>query len=490
MTTLRFTLNGRPVAVDDPPPTTTLLDWLRAPKPRGMGLTGSKEGCAEGDCGACSVAILDRDPDGAPAWRAVDACLVLLPQLAGQEIVTVEGLARGDTLHPAQVELVERLGSQCGYCTPGFVMTLFEATYRPELAAGGRAAALRDDQLCGNLCRCTGYRPIRDALDHVAGTCPNDRFSARLTVAQAETRGIAYATGTQRFAQPDSWPALWEAVEAMPDARFVHGATDLGLEVTRQHIAHPALVSLQALPGFDEVTRIPGGVRIGAGARLSWLEVHDVVPLLTRMLRFFASRQIKNRATLGGNLANASPIGDTPPVLLALDALVVLASRSGERRVPIDEFFLSYRKTALQPGEIVRAVEIPDPAPDARMAAYKVSKRRELDISAVAAGFRVELDGEGLVRKARLAYGGMAATPARARNAEAALVGAPFDGAAVDRAIAALDADFRPLTDHRGSSWYRATVAKNLLRAFHLEGRLSDLPRRPSGTCLSSSEAR
>ncbi|MEC8423454.1 MAG: xanthine dehydrogenase small subunit, partial [Myxococcota bacterium] len=467
-----FTLNGTPVFLPPLAPTTTLLEWLRA-----AGHTGTKEGCAEGDCGACTVALLDTEAPGGPTWRSVCSCIMLLPQVVGRHIVTVEGLADADGLHPAQAAMVEALGSQCGYCTPGFVMSLFEATYRDDLDC----QAKKDDQLCGNLCRCTGYRPIRDALEAVAGARPADRFRDATETDPASLPAVDHVHGDQRLVRPSAWHDLWPLLD-VSDVRIVAGATDLGLDVTQRHAVLPMLVDVGALPGMRGLeTLSQGGWRIGAGTRLSDLEhwAADHAPLMARMLRYFASRQIKNNATLGGNLCNASPIGDLAPVLLARDATVVLRSVSGERRVPIEAFFLSYRKTALRPGEVMAANELPDRAPHARAAAYKVSKRRELDISAVAAAFVVDTDRMGTVRHARLAFGGMAATPARARRAEEALMGQVFDAATLEDACAMLAHDFTPLDDHRGSAWYRATVAANLLRGFLRETETNAVPSLP-----------
>ncbi len=473
---IRFLLNGKAVEVDGVAPTTTLLQWLR----EHAHLTGTKEGCAEGDCGACTVALADVGPDGEPTWRAVDSCLVFLPALNGRSVLTVEGLG-GD--HPVQDAMVKHLGSQCGYCTPGFVMSLFEACHRKDLTATDDAGL--NDQLCGNLCRCTGYRPIRDAAIEVVGTQPVDGHVATAPTGTATD----YVAKGGRYAQPADLAGLFDALDAMPGARIVSGATDLALEVNKLHKALPALVSVESIPSLRGVTRTAGGWRIGATTLLADVEAwsKDPFPSLHRMLRYFASRQIKNRATLGGNVCNASPIGDTPPVLLALDATAILASRAGERRVPLREFFLSYRKTALGEGEVLAAIELPDLPEDAFAASYKVSKRRELDISAVAASFVVRVQS-GVVSEARLAYGGMAATPSRAAGAERALVGRPFDEAAVNDAVAALATDFTPMSDHRGTAWYRATLAGNLLRGFYLEtrnDRQPTLPARHAGTVIA-----
>ena len=479
MEKISFTLNGRPVSVSGLSPETTLLRWLRDT----AAMPGTKEGCAEGDCGACTVAILEPDAPDGPAWRAVNACLVLLPSVHGAAVVTVEGLADGERLHPAQEAMVRHLGSQCGYCTPGVVMSAFEATYRKDIDASWKI----DDQMCGNLCRCTGYRPIRDALTEVAGSCPEDGFSRALEAGPGAS--LDYEGEGRRYIRPLTLPALWAAMEAHPGARIVAGTTDLGLEVTRRHGTWPVLLAVDGIAALREIRRIPVGISVGAAIRLSHLETEaaTALPVLARMLRYFGARQIKNRATLGGNLCNASPIGDLAPVLLALDATFVAASAEGERRIPAEDFFVAYRRTALAPGEILAAVEIPDPAPEARLGAYKVSRRRELDISAVAAAMCVLVDQGGTVRHVRIAYGGMASTPARARRAEAALLGEAWGEPALEAAIEVLGAEFQPIDDARATAWYRRTVAANLLRGFFEESRagsLTTLPERHVATVL------
>jgi xanthine dehydrogenase small subunit len=483
MHALRFYINDRLVEEATVSPTMTLLNYLR----QRLDLTGTKEGCAEGDCGACSVVVLDADAPGGPRYRAINACLMMLPMVQGKRVYTVEALRRAGRYHPVQEALVRELGSQCGYCTPGVVMSMFEGCYRADLDEPWKL----DDQMCGNLCRCTGYRPIRDALKAVAGTQPDDAFRAKLGEARSEPMALTYAHGDQRFWTPDTLDALWALLDAHPDAHLISGGTDLSLEVTKRFKHLPKVISLDGIPSLGAMTDLPdGGWRIGATARLTDVEAaaRDRLPTLERMLRFFASRQIKHRATIGGNLSTASPIGDTPPVMLALGAQVVLASRQGERRVPADQFFTGYRQTARRSDEVVAAVELPPVPADAKATSYKVSKRRELDISAVSASFFVRVDpATHTVTDARLAFGGVAATPARARKAEAALIGQPWSQAAVEAAAAAVAGDFTPITDHRGSAWYRQTVAANLLRGFWLELSASPspsprLPDKPAAT--------
>jgi xanthine dehydrogenase small subunit len=486
MDTVLLHLNGQPREIGGVSPTTTLLEWLRGP----AGLPGTKEGCAEGDCGACTVVVIDPAAPGGPRFRGVNSCLLLLPLLHGQHVVTVEalrGAAGGDGggWHPVQEALVAALGSQCGYCTPGVIMSMFEACYRTDLDAAWKL----DDQMCGNLCRCTGYRPIREATQAIAGQRPDDRFTAMLAAhAGQRPATLRYAAGEggarQRFFVPGSLAELYALMDKHPELRLVAGATDLGLDVTKKGERFAALASLHAIAELRQLAHEGGRWSIGATVRLSDLEdaTLHVLPPVARMLRFFGSRQIKNGATVGGNLCNASPIGDLAPVLLALDATLVIggvvAGRAGERRVPIDEFFVGYRKTALLPGELLVRVELPDPPASAKVVAYKVSKRREMDISAVAAGLRVDVE-DGVVTAARLGFGGMAATPARARAAEAALVGQRWSQAACDAAAARLREDFTPLSDHRGSAWFRATLAANFLRGMYADTLHDPLPRLP-----------
>jgi xanthine dehydrogenase small subunit len=480
-----FELNGETVSVTNLSPTTTVLEWLRA-----TGRTGTKEGCAEGDCGACTIAVLDHQSVDGPRWRGVCSCILMLPQVFGKRLVTVEGLASKDGLHPAQSAMVEALGSQCGYCTPGFVMSLFEGTYRSDLDEPWKL----DDQICGNLCRCTGYRPIREAFSSVAGTQPNDEFSRALKDVP-EPCEVKYEHGSQRYVRPVTWDELWLALED-PKARIINGATDLGLHVTQQHKQFESLVDLGDLAPLRDITHTDDGVEIGASVLLADLEAWSdtASPALAKMLRYFASRQIKNRATIGGNLCNASPIGDLPPVMLGLDAVAVIRSRDGVRRVDFGGaslaepgFWLDYRQTALKSGEILAAIELPNISEGTYVSSYKVSKRKELDISAVSSTFALRLNAAGRVEHARLAYGGMAATPLRAYAAEAYLVGKVLSPEVIEQTIELVGQSFTPMSDHRGSAWYRAKVAGNLLLGYFDDfehRRAVKLPSRPSGTVL------
>lgn len=458
---IEFRLNGRDIRIESVPPNTTLLEWLRA-----SGLTGSKEGCAEGDCGACSVAIIDRDRRGKPAYRAINSCLVPLPLLAGREIVTVEGAGCG-ALHPVQQAMVGNHGSQCGYCTPGFIMSMFEGYYRDDL----RTAAQLDEQLCGNLCRCTGYRAIRDAMaDAFAQRGGTDPFRTRLEHAKARLTPVRYSANGEKFLRPVSLRQLFAAMAKHPEARLIAGATELGLDITKRYRRFPTLISVEAIPDLTRIRSTAGAWEVGAAATLTRIDemLGREYPELADMLRWFGSRQIRNRATMGGNLVTASPIGDSAPVLLALEAGVVLASAEGERTLPIDDFFVEYRKTALRPGEILKSILVPRLAKGdrPRRGFYKVSKRREMDISTVSGCFSVRVDGKGAISGVRLAFGGVAAMPVRARMTEAALLGRKWNEATLEEVLPILDAEFAPISDVRGSAGYRRRLVTGLLRKF------------------------
>ena len=479
---LDLIVNGRAVSTAGVAPTTTLLAWLRA-----NGLTGSKEGCAEGDCGACSVALVDRDAGGKATYRAFNSCIALVPMFAGREIVTVEGLARCGAdkkqLHPVQAAMVEHYGAQCGYCTPGFVVSMFEAYYR----AGCQEPWQVSDQLCGNLCRCTGYRPIRDAAvaalaQRKGGTRPpdalearpedglhHDQFAQRLTAPVHPPVALNYSEGGGKFFRPTSLPGLFTLLETYPAAQLVAGATEIGVELNKKFKAFPILVSTEGVPELTRITATTEAWHLGAAATLTNIEeaLGHEFPSIAKMLRVFAARQIRNRATLGGNLVTASPIGDSAPVLLTLDASVVLTSAKGERTVPLADFFTAYRQTVLKPGEIMREIVLPRGGPGRGLTRkvdfLKVSKRRELDISIVAAAFCVDLDEAGNVRRARLAYGGVAAMPRRAPKAEAAVVGKKLN----DPAIAAILRDtFQPIDDARSGAEYRRGLVVSLWEKF------------------------
>jgi xanthine dehydrogenase molybdopterin binding subunit/xanthine dehydrogenase small subunit len=486
--TFEFTLNGRAVRVENYSPNTTLLEYLR-----GTGCTGSKEGCAEGDCGACSVAIIDRDAEGRTCYRAINSCLVPLPLMAGREVVTVEGVAKGNKPHPVQEKMVACQGSQCGYCTPGFILSLFEGYYRNDL----REEWQLNDQLCGNLCRCTGYRPIREAaIEAFAQRTADDgkdEFANRLRQGEAKLAAAQYKSGAEKFFRPASLAELLRLIKEFPDARVIAGATELGLEITKRYKKFPTLVSVEAVPELKEIGSTDAQWRLGAALTLTQIEelLATEYPALAKMLLVFGSRQIRNRATLGGNLVTASPIGDSAPILLALDARVVIASEQGERMMPLEHFFISYRKTALKPGEVLKTIIVPrgpsKPGLTRKFEWYKVSKRREMDISTVAACFVVDLDAGGMVRHARLAYGGVAAMSARARETEQMLLGKTWNTGLIQSVLPVLQGEFTPISDVRGDAKYRHGLITSLFEKFYDETATSKksslnrqrLPRNP-----------
>ena len=435
-------------------PETTLLDFLRA-----RGLTGCKEGCAEGECGACTV-LMVRPRGAGSAYVPVNSCLMFLPMAAGQEVVTVEGLAVKGRLNPAQEAMAAAGGSQCGYCTPGFVISLCAEQYRP-----GREGACETEALSGNLCRCTGYRAIRDAALSL-GPPPGDALEDRLTRPAPEVTAIA----SGGFHRPATLAECLDLLARYPEAVIVAGATDLAVESNLRGRRFERLISLEALEQLRGFRESEGGVEIGAGLTLSEIDARwrNAPPVWREWLPLFASPLIRNRATLGGNLATASPIGDSAPLLLALDAQVKIAGAGGERTVPMTEFFLGYRKTALARGEVMVSVLVPRTR--AHVHFFKAAKRRTDDISTVAACFAVSVDGRGRIRQARLAYGGVAAKPVRAIEAEDAIVGLRWNEGAVHIAQDVLARTLRPISDHRGSAAYRLALAQNLFEKFWWEG--------------------
>jgi xanthine dehydrogenase molybdopterin binding subunit/xanthine dehydrogenase small subunit len=467
-----FELNGEVQEIGHYSPNITLLQYLRK-----KGWTGTKEGCAEGDCGACSVAMLDQDAKGNPIYRAINSCLVPLASLEGRIVVTVEGVASKDgKLHPVQESMVKNYGSQCGYCTPGFVMSLFEGFYREDL----REEWQLDDQLCGNLCRCTGYRAIRDAafdsLSNRAECSSEDPFQAKLKRPCQELASVTNHVGTEIFHRPSSIAELLELLRANPNAELVAGGTEVGIKLTKLFRKFPVLISLEGVRELKQIEKTDTEWRIGAGVTLTnvWQAIGEEYLALSTMFRWFGSRQIRNRATFGGNLVTGSPIGDSAPVLLALDADVELVSAEGERRVPLAEFFAGYRRTILKSGEIMRTVIIPrvqgnDPGLTRLCQFYKVSRRREMDISTVAGCFRVDLDPDGCVKNARLVYGGVALMPSRVRSAEEALTGKAWTAESVATIRPLLLKAFTPITDVRGTAEYRRELVPELLEKFYDE---------------------
>jgi xanthine dehydrogenase small subunit len=483
---LRFLLNGEPVAVDGVAPQTTLLEYLRDHRR----LTGTKEGCAEGDCGACTVVLAQVRPgrDGLD-WRPINACIRLLPSVHGKAVFTVEALknAAGE-LHPVQRALVECHGSQCGFCTPGFAMSLFglyKNAHRPPRAA-------IEDALSGNLCRCTGYRPIlaageamydEQACGRASGwrgpgvaadgsriVAPDEEMLSAQLASLAEPTTFAYEAQGHRWWAPRTSDALAALRIAHPTARIVAGATDVGLWVTKQHRDLGDILHTGDVVDLAEIEEGATHIAIGAAASLAdafaalereWPELHEAWAR-------FASVPIRNSGTLGGNVANGSPIGDSMPVLVALGASVILRAGESIRELPLEDFYLAYQKTALAPSEFVAAVRVPRRVPGTLVRAYKISKRFDQDISAVFACFALACEGDRIV-SARVGCGGVAPVPRRALATEAALAGKPWTDATADAAARTLAAEFAPIDDMRASAAYRRAALANLLRRFRLE---------------------
>ena len=465
---IRFILDGKVKELAGVDPMLTVLRWLREVERR----AGTKEGCAEGDCGACTV-VLGELRGGALRYSAVNACLLFVPALDGKALITVEDVRGADGgLHPVQRAMVECHASQCGFCTPGFVMSLV-ALYESEPEPSRQRL---DDVLAGNLCRCTGYRPIvaaaRQAYDSGAPRALAAQ-QAELTALLASIQRrdtLALEHGGRRFFAPRTLEALADLLERHPGARLVAGGTDVGLWVTKQHRTLDTLISLAAVEELRAIAVT--GTHLEIGAAVTYADAHAALaayhPDLGELVRRIGSQQIRNVGTLAGNVANASPIGDTLPALLALDASLVLQLGGARREVPLDGFFTGYRKTALRPGELITSIRLPLRSPERAFRTYKVSKRFDQDISAVCGAFAVTLAGER-VREVRIAYGGVAATPLRASACERTLLGHAWDEATIAAALPVLDAELAPISDARATSAYRRLVARNLLRKFQLE---------------------
>lgn len=474
--TIRILLDGEAVSITGLAPTTSLLAWLRGAR----GLVGTKEGCNEGDCGACTVVVgeLADDPRDVPRLYPVNACIRFLATLDGKAVFTVEHLRSlaGGALHPVQQAMVDCHGSQCGFCTPGFTMSLW-ALYEDRHAQGEAAAdpARIRSALAGNLCRCTGYRPIVEAgermFDAPSRLLDRDRLrTAVLALRRDDTLDFSHEGG--RFVAPRSVDELLALRSRHPAATLLAGGTDIGLWVNKGLRRLDTLIHTGEVAALRAIVPHAGGLRIGAAASLTaafdaLVRLH---PELAELRERFASPPVRNAGTLGGNVANGSPIGDSMPALIALGARVVLASVRGRRSLALEDFYLDYMKKDLAADEIVEAIELPSPAPARRLRSWKLAKRFDSDISAVCAGFALELRA-GRIHAPRIAFGGMAATPRRATATEAALAGRPWDEAALAAAQCALEHDFAPLDDLRASAGYRRRAAAGLLARFFLETR-------------------
>ena len=436
-----FLLNGETTHVRNVQATQTLLDWLRETR----GLSGTKEGCNEGDCGACSVVVQDEG-----GTKALNACILFMPQLQGKTVRTVEGVSGPDgELHPVQEAMIEHHGSQCGFCTPGFIASM--------VAAHSNGATDHDDQLAGNLCRCTGYAPIIRAAEAAQDQPVPTWVKDNLPTVEASSEF-----------QPTSSDELAEIYAAHPDATLVAGATDVGLWVTKQLRALDPVIFLGRCADLKNIsvsdTELSFGAMVDMNAMRAAIEPHH--PFYGEMLRRYASTQIRNAATLGGNVANGSPIGDNPPALIALGATLHLRKGDTKRSMPIEDFFIAYGKQDRAPGEFVEKITIP--RQEDRLKVYKLSKRFDQDISAVLGAFNISVSA-GVVTSARIAFGGMAATPKRATKVEAALLGAKWSKEGIAPALAAFAEDYTPMSDMRASASYRLETARNLLRRYLLE---------------------
>ena len=464
---LTFVHRGQLVTLSHVPPDRTLLELLR----EDLGLTGTKEGCGEGDCGACTVVLGDA-VHGRVRYQAVNACIRLAHSLNGMALWTVQDLAQADgTLHPAQQALLQCHGSQCGFCTPGFAMSMF-ALYQNNVCQGRPVSrALAQEALSGNLCRCTGYRPILDAAQQMGSLPPVQVDEAEL-LQKLELAALASVSPEADwiYIAPTTQAELLAARAAYPQAQVVAGATDVGLWITKQHRQFAQVLDVTRAAELRRIEEDGAGLRIGAAVTLTdaFAALQRQWPQLQRFAARFAGLPVRNAGTLGGNVANGSPIGDSMPLLIALRAQVVLASMRGERTLALEDLYTGYRQTALAPDELLVRIVVPRPAPEGLLRAYKVSKRWDDDISAVCLALHLDI-ADGVVRRASIGAGGVAATPARARQTETLLTGQPWTEAQAQRAGEALQAEFTPISDMRASGAYRRTVLASLMRRYWLE---------------------
>ncbi|HKS13761.1 MAG TPA: xanthine dehydrogenase small subunit [Pseudomonas sp.] len=453
-------------------PNMTVLQYLR----EHLGKPGTKEGCASGDCGACTVVVGELSPDEQGQeglrYRSLNACLTFVSSLHGKQLISVEGLKHQGQLHSVQQAMADCHGSQCGFCTPGFVMSLFALQKNSE----GHDLHRAQEALAGNLCRCTGYRPILAAAEQSCRQPCKDQFTEQQAQTIARLKAIApqetgeLNSGDKRCLVPLTVADLADLYSSHPEARLLAGGTDLALEVTQMHKALPVMIYVGHVAELKRVDR--GSTHIEIGAATSLTDCHAALsadyPDFGELLHRFASLQIRNQGTLGGNIGNASPIGDSPPLLIALDARIVLRQGERQRTLALEDYFIDYRITARQDSEFIEKIIVPRASSEWAFRAYKVSKRLDDDISAVCAAFNLRIE-DGVVSGARVAFGGMAAIPKRARACEAALLGKPWNQSTLERACQALAEDFTPLSDFRASKEYRLLTAQNLLRKYFIE---------------------
>jgi xanthine dehydrogenase small subunit len=465
-TTIRFVLNGRIVETAVTDPTRTVLQFLR----EDLRLTGTKEGCAEGDCGACTVVLAEVDRSGSGTeLRSINSCIRFLPTIDGKELITVEGLAgQGGKLHPVQQAMVDNHGSQCGFCTPGFVMSLF-ALYHHDPSPGRREI---DDALAGNLCRCTGYRPIVAAARSMHGYASDVAAPVHPDLLRDVARDgdLAIEHDGRRYFAPADIGSLARTCEQYPDATILAGGTDVGLWVTKQYRRLDTIIYTGRVREMLEVHATGTHLEIGGAVLLTqaFPAIVEQYPGLDELCRRFASPPIRNAGTLGGNIANGSPIGDTMPALMVLGASLVLRRGENEREIDLSSFYHDYQVNDLEPGEFVARVRVPLAAGDVVVGSHKWSKRFDQDISAVCTAYRLVRRSDE-VADFRMACGGLAATVKRAAHCEKAILDAGWSEAAIDLACDALARDFQPISDMRASADIRLLAAQNLLRRFYLE---------------------
>ncbi len=467
--TIRFVHKGQIRELAPSDPTQTVLNFLRYED----ALTGTKEGCAEGDCGACTVVLGDLSSDGSIHYQAVNACIQFMPMLDGRELITVEDLkSPNGNLHPVQQAMVSSNATQCGFCTPGFVMSLFAEKH------GKNSSKTQDinNTLAGNLCRCTGYGTIIDAARNAAADPAKDQFDksekarADLLKTLQKDASLALEGQGRLYFAPTSIEHLAQLLDEHPHAILLAGATDIGLWVTKQHRVLETIIYVGRIKALKSITVSDDTISIGAGVTYSeaWQSLGTDYEDLHELIRRIASTQIRNSGTIGGNIANGSPIGDMPPALIALNATLSLTSQKGSRHIPLEDFFIEYGKQDLKPGEFVEKISFPRPASDKHFKCYKISKRFDQDISAVCGAFALTLEGTR-IKDIRICYGGMAGTPLRAKRTERELIGKDWSLDAVQNAMQTIATDYTPMSDMRASDEYRMSVARNLLMKFYVE---------------------
>lgn len=455
---INFELNEKKETIEDISPTTTVLEYLRS-----SGNTGAKEGCGDGDCGACTISVITEDIDGNKQYSAMNSCLMPIAAIDGRQIFTIEGIA-DKKLHPVQEAMVETGGSQCGYCTPGFIMSMFSNHYNEHTDL---------DNLEGNLCRCTGYVSIRKAANKIVKPKANDKFFKKLKTKAKAAKSFEITHKKHSYFSPISLKEVFEYQEKHTNAVLIAGATDLGLSLSNKKRDFPILISLEKVAELKQFSETKDRLELGAGISLNQIEAKFAgkFEVLDSMLKFFASKQIKNRATIGGNIGTASPIADLLPVFLALDASVNLENKAGKRSILLSNYFLSYLKTKKKPNEVIVSVSIPKKEFGLKRLnhSYKIAKRGTDDISIVAASFVVDLDKNNKISHARLAYGGVAATPIRALEVEKYLLNKDWNQKTILKAKEKLSKTFSPLTDLRATAEYRNKIIANLFEKFFVE---------------------